>query len=155
MIPQFVRSHVAESVKTAGTTDVYATTSIVAAGNLLVMALVHDNGATANSPTVTSISKPASETAAWVLLGRSTYPSAGTAGAFSSGELWAIKTTVDWPNATSLTVTYSASITMKAQDIIEFSGAEAAMRSTTATAYSTTTTCRLRRSDHWDCSGGR
>jgi len=142
MVVAFVRSHVPESVKSAGTTDAYALTSLVPADNLLVATLVHDNAASANTPTITSISKPAGETASWVLLGAARYPNAVTTGAYANGELWAIKTTVDWPNATSLTVTYSNSITMKAQNILEFSGAEATLRAATtvATAYSTTTT---------------
>ena len=135
MAVTFVRSHVAEFVKAAGTTDAYALTSLVPAGNLLVMTLVHDNAAVVANSVVSSISKPAGETASWVFLGRAQHPTSTSAGAFANGEMWAIKTTVDWPNATSLTVTYGASITMKAQNILEFSGAEAVLRSTVGTAY--------------------
>jgi hypothetical protein len=136
----FVRDHVAEFLKSAGATDTYATTALVAAGNLLVAITVFDNAATANTPIVSSISKPAAETATWTLLGRATYPNAATAGAYANGEMWAIRTTVDWPSATGLTFTYSASITMKAQNIIEFAGALPILRNTANAAYSTTTT---------------
>ena len=91
----FVRSHSVQSIKSLN--NVYSPaiiTTATTAGNLLVLALVHDNYSAANTPTITSITVPASETASWVFLGRATYPSAGTAGAFSCGELWAIKTTV-------------------------------------------------------------
>jgi hypothetical protein len=139
MAVAFVRDHVTEFAKVAGTTDAYALTAAVPAGNLLVAVTVFDNAATASKPVISSISRAAGETNNWVFLGaaRSTSISAG---AFASGEMWAIRTTVAWPNATSLTFTYDTSITMKAQDIIEFSGADAILRSTSGTAYSTTTT---------------
>lgn len=136
----FVRNHGAEFVKAAGTTDTYATTALVAAGNTLFAVCVHDNAAAANTPIVSSISRPAGENATWVLLLRNTYGSAATAGAFASGEVWMIKTTVDWPSATSLTFTYSASITMKLQNIVEFSGVEATQKGNVGNIYSTTTT---------------
>ena len=127
-------------LKVAGTT--IATTNGVntVAGNLLQLCVVFDNAATASKPTVSSISKPAGETASWVFLGaaRSTSTSAG---AFSSGEMWAIKTTVAWPNATTpITVTLDTSVTQKAVFVRQFSGVDAVLRSTVGTAYSTTTT---------------
>ena len=139
MAVAFVRSHGNSFIKVNGGT-VYLTTSLVPAGSLLVMAMVHDNTATANSPTASIISKGAGETNSWVLLGRATYPNAGTAGAFASGELWVIKTTVDWASGTSLSCQYTPTNTMKAQNLLEFSGAEATVRGTVGTAYSTTTT---------------
>ena len=68
-----------------------------AAGNLIVARVIFDNAGTASKPVVSSISKMAGETDNWVFLGaaRSTSTSAG---AFASGEMWAIKTTVAWPS---------------------------------------------------------
>jgi hypothetical protein len=138
MAVAFVKTHGGEFVKAAGATDTYFTVgTVVPAGRLLVMVLVHDNAATANSPTVSSISTAAGETASWVLIGRGTYPIAATAGGFANGEMWAIKTTVEWPGSTALTVTYSTSITMKAQFILEFAGAETTLRCPVASTYAT------------------
>jgi hypothetical protein len=108
-----------------------------AAGNLIVASIIFDNAATASKPIVSSISKMAGETNNWVFLGaaRSTSTSAG---AFASGELWAIQTTVAWTG--TITVTLDTAVTQKAVLMQEFSGAQAVLRSTVGTNYSTTTT---------------
>ena len=100
---------------------------------------LRQRSAVASKPIISSISKAAGETNNWVFLGaaRSTSTSAG---AFASGEMWCIKTSVAWPNATSLTFTYDTSTVMKAQNILEYSGVDAQLRSTVGTAYCTTTT---------------
>ena len=139
MAVAFVREHLAEFVKAAGTTDTYALTADVPAGNTLIAVVVSDNAATASKPVLSSISKAAGETNNWVFLGAARSTST-TAGALSAGEMWAIKTTVPWPNATSLTFTWDTSITMKAENIVEFSGVEATLRSTVSSQYSAGTT---------------
>jgi hypothetical protein len=108
-------------------------------GNVLVARILFDNFTTASMPTVTSIAKPAGETNNWVFLGaaRSTSTSGG---AFASGEMWAIKCSVQWPASTNYLVTLSNSVTQKATSLREFTGVDVIMRSTTGTAYSTTTT---------------
>jgi hypothetical protein len=135
----FVRTHTGVSIKTAGTTNIGVNISTATtAGNLLVARILFDNFTTASKPIVSSIAKMAGETNSWVLLGaaRSTSTSAG---AFASGEIWAIQTTVDWSVAT-YTVTLDSSVTMKATITQEFSGVKAVARSTAGTAYSTSTT---------------
>jgi hypothetical protein len=126
------------SNKAAGTTLAVTFTASSAAGNLIAAFFIFDNAATASKPVVSSISVPAGETASWVFLGaaRSTSTSAG---AFASGEMWCIKTTVAWTLPT-ITVTLDTSTVMKSAGYIEYSGADAVARSTGGTAYSTTTT---------------
>src|SRR3982751_2473224 len=134
MAASFVQTLGTSSVKAAGTTLATIFGATTTAGNVLVARVLFDNAATASKPVVSSISKPANETASWVFLGaaRSTSTSAG---AFASGELWAIKTTVIWAN-TSFTVTVDTSTTMMANLFMEFSGVTVTQRSTVGTAYS-------------------
>lgn len=138
MIPAFVKELGSTSNKTAGTTLALTTTGTVAAGNLIVARILFDNAATASKPIVSSITKQAGETNNWVFLGaaRSTSTSAG---AESSGEMWAIQTTVQWA-AAAYTVTLDSSVTMKAIMMTEFSGTQAVLSGTVGTAYSATTT---------------
>lgn len=138
MAASFVQTLGTSSVKAAGTTLATTFGATTAAGNVLVARVLFDNAATASKPVVSSISKPAGEVASWVFLGaaRSTSTSAG---AFASGELWAIRTTVAWP-AAAVTVTVDTSTTMMANLFMEFSGVTVTQRSTVGTNYSTTTT---------------
>ena len=124
------------SNKTAGTT--LAVSCDTAAGNLVVLRIVFDNAATASKPVVTSIAKEAGETNDWVFLGaaRSTSTSAG---AFASGEVWCIRTTVAWTTGAK-TITLDASVTQKVAMTEAYSGVQAVPRCTAGTAYSTTTT---------------
>ena len=124
--------------KTAGTTLAHTFTGAVSAGNLIIARILFDNAAVASKPIVSSISKQAGETANWVLLGAARSTST-TAGAFASGEMWCIRTTVAWA-AASYTVTLDTSVTMKAVSYAEWSDVTATPRSTAGTAYSTTTT---------------
>jgi hypothetical protein len=134
----FVRTHTGANNKTAGTTIDIGISTATTAGNLLVARVIFDNFTTASKPIVSSIAKPGGETASWVSLGaaRSTSTSGG---AFASGEMWCIQTTVSWPVAT-YNVTLDSSVTQKATHVQEFSGAKAVVRSTGGTNYSTTTT---------------
>lgn len=138
MAAAFVQTMRSFGDKTASATIVASFLTSTTSGNLIVAYILFDNAATASKPVVTSITKPGSETANWVFLGaaRSTSTSAG---AFSSGEMWCIKTTVAWP-ASAQTITLDTSVTMRGVQYQEFSGVEAALRSTAGTAYSTTTT---------------
>lgn len=138
MIPALVVQWGVASSKTAGTTIGYTIPVPVDAGNLIVIAVIFDNAATASKPVVSSIDKLGGETANWVFLGaaRSTSTSAG---AFASGEMWAIQTTVTWP-ASSFSVNLDSSVTMRAGTGTVFSGAQAVLRNTAGTNYSTTTT---------------
>lgn len=139
MAVAFVRDHTGVSIKTAGTTNIGVNISTATtAGDALIARILFDNAATASKPVVSSIAKAAGETNNWVFLGaaRSTSTSAG---AFASGEMWAIQTTVSWPVA-AYTVTLDTTCVMKATDVREFSGLLSTMRSTTGSAYSTTTT---------------
>ena len=137
MIPAFVNQLGNTSNKTAGTTLAQTFGFTTTAGNLIVARVIFDNFTTASKPIVSSISKMAGETANWVFLGaaRSTSTSGG---AFASGEMWCIQTTVAWSG--SFTVTLDSSVTQKALLFTEYSGTQAVVRSTTGTAYSTTTT---------------
>jgi len=142
MIGAFVRDHGNAFVKVAGTTNglAWIGATQTTTGNTLVAFILFDNAATASKPVVTSIAKPAGETNNWVFLGAARYPSAGTAGAFASGEIWAIQTTTQWFGSSSYIVTLDTSVTMKAAHLLEFSGVLPVLRNTVGTAYSTTTT---------------
>lgn len=141
MAVAYVRDHAEMSIKVAATNN--ATVGIGATPNdvdgLLVARIIFDNFTTASQPVVSSIAKMAGETNNWVFLGaaRSTSTSGG---AFASGEMWCIKTTVQWTASSTYVVTLSNSVTMKATQVREFSGVEAALRGAAGTAYSTTTT---------------
>ena len=139
MAVAFVKNHTAATpIKAAGTTIAVNLSTIVPAGNTIIAGILFDNAAVASKPVVSSIGVAAGETASWVFLGaaRSTSTSAG---AFASGELWAIRTTVAWPVA-GYTATLDSSTVMKATQALEFSGLFALTRSTAGTNYSTTTT---------------
>ena len=133
MAVAFVKHIGTFATKTAGTTMAWLWPSSSAAGNLIVCYLVFDNAATTLKPVVTSISKMAGETASWVFLGASRSPGV-TSGAASSGEMWAIQTTVAWTTPT-ITATFDTSIAMKSMGFSEFSGANATLRSTSGTHY--------------------
>jgi len=138
VIPAFVQNLGNTSNKTAGTTLALTTTGATTAGNVIVACVLFDNFTTASKPIVSSITKMAGETNNWLFLGaaRSTSTSAG---AFSSGEMWCIQTTVNW-SAAAYTVTLDSSVTQKAILFTEFSGTQAILRNTVGTAYSTTIT---------------
>ena len=139
MIPAYVKYLGDTSSKSAGTTVAQVLQGGgSAAGNLIVARVIFDNAATVGKPTVSSISRMAGETATWVKLGEIRHPSSTTAGAFAGGEMWCIRTTVAWSG--TITVTLDTSVTQKAVLMEEFSGAQALLRSTVGTAYSTTTT---------------
>lgn len=137
-VPAFVKTLGSAFNKSAGTTLNLTTTGATTAGNLIVAYVVFDNFTTASKPVVSSIGRMAGETNTWVSLGaaRSTSTSAG---AFASGELWCILTTVNW-SAAAYTLTLDSSVTMKAFGLVEFSGVTATLRNTAGTAYSTSTT---------------
>lgn len=135
MAVQFVREHTDGSSKSAGTTVAGATAAVVPAGNLLVAWTVADNTG-ASTPTVSSLSKPAGESASWVQL-QATPSASASAGAAVTGDLYAIVTTVDWASGTTITATLSASVTAKVIAIAEFSGCTATKR--TAGAWTTGT----------------
>jgi beta-glucanase (GH16 family) len=142
MTPAYVKYLGDTSSKTAGTTVAQVLQGTTAPGNLIVARVLFDNAATASKPIVSSISKMAGETNNWVFLGaaRSTNT---TAGAFASGEMWAIQTTVAWTSGTSITVTLDTSVTQKAVLLVEFSGVTPVLRSTVGTATSATTTAAI------------
>jgi beta-glucanase (GH16 family) len=139
MTPAYVKYLGDTSSKTAGTTVAQVLPGTTAPGNLIVARVIFDNAATASKPIVSSISKMAGETANWVFLGaaRSTNT---TAGAFASGEMWAIQTTVAWTSGTSITVTLDTSGAQRAVLLQEFSGVTPVLRNTVGTALSGTTT---------------
>jgi len=132
----FVRDHTVVSIKTSGTTNIGVNISTATtAGNLLVARILTDNAATVGKPVVSSIAKPAGETASWARIGGAWSTSGPTMGIYASGEMWAIKTTVSWPVA-SYTVTLDTVVTQKATQVQEFAGALATLRSTTGAAWS-------------------
>jgi len=121
MAVKFVRNHTAQQTKTAGTNiNIQISGSNNDAGSVLVAFLGADN-LTASTPTVSSISKPASESASWVLLGRVGSSNAGAA-LGCVGEVWAIKTTTQWGAAFNASATWSGSIAAKTSHMVEFSG---------------------------------
>jgi PKD repeat protein len=139
MAASSVLAHTAiTAVKASGTTIGATVSQTVLAGNTLVCFVLFDNAATASKPVVSSITKAAGETNNWVSLGRSLSTSTSL-GAFASGEIMAIRTSVNWP-AADYTVTLDTTTVMKATAIHEFAGVLTTLRSTTGTAYSTTTT---------------
>jgi hypothetical protein len=138
MAVAFVKNHTVASNKTAGTTLALTLDTDVPAGNLIVARVLFDNAATANKPLISSIGVAAGEANVWSLIGTA-QSSSTTAGAFVSGQMWFIRTSVSWP-AGSYTVTLDTSTVQKAGFFQEFSGVQALQRSTRGFAYSTTTT---------------
>ena len=138
MAASFVKTLGSAFNKTAGTTLAHTFTGATTAGNLIVARVLFDNFTTASKPIVSSIGRMAGETNNWVSLGRALSTST-SAGAFASGELMCILTTVNW-SAAAYTTTLDSSVTMKAVQFDEFAGTTATLRSTAGTNYSTTTT---------------
>lgn len=133
----FVQSHVQDQNKASSATNlrVRVGPAGVAAFNLLAAWVCFDNTGSA-TPTVNSIAVPAGETATWARLQQHNSATA-TAGAGVRGELWAIRTTVDWPASTDYPITLSAAVTAKACQPAEFSGVSATQRSTPGAGTST------------------
>lgn len=98
-------------------------------GWTILTALTFDNVTNAASPTVTSITKPAGESASWVKLG-SVDSSSATGAAGVRTELWGIATTVTWPASTDYTATLSASVSAKTTFTRPFSGVSTTLRGT-------------------------
>ena len=138
MAVAFVKNHTVTSNKTSGTTLDLTLDTSVPAGNLIVARLVYDNAGTASKPLVTGIARAAGETNTWATAVGSNSTST-SAGAFASGAMTWIVTTVAWP-AANYTATLDTATVQKAGGFQEFSGATATARSTAGTAYSTTTT---------------
>lgn len=135
MAVSFVLNHNTGSATSA--TPTFTLAGDVAAGNVLVLFAGFDNSGS-NLPTVSSIDTPAGETASWSLLtgARVAANATATAGAGVIGEMWAIKTTQQWPSGTTVTVTLSASVKV-ALLCKEFSGALKTLRGTSGTGVST------------------
>jgi len=138
MAAAFVKDHTVASNKTAGTTLALTLDTAVPAGNLIVCRMVFDNAATASKPLLSSITRAAGETNTWATA-VGVNSTSTSAGAFASGAMTYIQTTVQWP-AGSYTVTLDTSTVQKAGFLQEFTGTLATLRSTAGTAYSTTTT---------------
>lgn len=134
----FVQTHTSGTSTTSDTT-VAATiaTAAVPIGNLLALWVGFDNTAT-STPTVSSVSVPAGETATWAKVA-SHDSSNASAAAGCRGEMWVIVTTQSWAVAQAVTVTLSAAVTAKAVVLKEFSGAAVTVRGTAGTGTSTNT----------------
>lgn len=119
-----VRNHTAGTHTTTGTAISTTLAANVTAGNLLVALFVFDNTAT-STPTVSSITKQAGETASWTRIGQvdSTSSSPGNG---VRGEVWAILTTVTW--STAPTATLDAAVVARIGLLSEFSGASTTLR---------------------------
>jgi hypothetical protein len=141
MAVAFVKNHTVAADKAASsTTYTLALATDVPAGNLIVARLVYDNAATASKPLVTSIGRAAGETNNWATA-VGVNSTSTSAGAFASGAMTYIRTTVVWP-AGNYTVTLDTAVTQKSGLFSEFSGvlATPSVSTVAGTNYSTTTT---------------
>jgi hypothetical protein len=135
-VASFVQSHVQDSNKASSATNlrVRIGPSGVTARNLLVAWICFDN-TSSTAPTVSSIAKPAGETASWAQVGTHN-SSTATAAAGVRGAIWAIKTTIAWPPSTDYTITLSAAVVAKASGAAEYNQAGASLRGTAGTGTS-------------------
>jgi len=123
---RWVRDHTAGTSTVSGTTVAATTAAQVDAGNVLVAYYAGDNGGF-QFPLVSSISKPGGETATWRRIITHDAGSS-TANGWSRGELWAIKTTVNWPSSTAVTATIDSSRASKVLLLSEFTGCSVVLR---------------------------
>lgn len=108
-------------LRTAGTTLTIALTNSAGSGGSTIILCVGFDNTSLTTPTISSISKPAGETANWTLIAACDARSA-TSGDSQRVEMWRIDTTPGVTWNTSLTVTFSASITAKAGSARTFTG---------------------------------
>ena len=125
------------SNKVSGTTLAYVWPKSSAAGNTIIACVLFDNAGVTLKPEA-SLDKPAGETASWVRLGAARSPGT-TSGGASSGEMWAITTTVAWTTPT-ITLTLDTAVVMKAVGFSEYAGLLGPLRNTVGSAYQTGTT---------------
>lgn len=137
VVAAFVANHTGAGDKAVDSALDLVLSSNVAAGNTLFASLAFDNGATGGQPAVTTISVPGNETAAWSKLGAYTVAT-GTGGTAVVGELWVVKTTVEWASSFVPVVTIDITRNAKAGVLVEFSGVTATQRGSVATNTSTT-----------------
>lgn len=126
MAVAFVRAHNGGgSNNSGGWLSQGSLAAAVPAGRVLVMAFGLGSGSTGSAHAVTGISKPVGETNDWAKI-------AGLTGSYpaASVELWAIKTTMEWPSATAVTATTNRTDLGRCYTLREFSGADVDLRST-------------------------
>jgi hypothetical protein len=140
MSAAFVRNHTGGQDKVStNATIVNTLDALVAAGNMLVIGTGVDNLASPGGPTVSSISVPSGETAAWTQVERQAEIVGAGAGSVAT-EMWAVVTTIDWPATFTPVVTFSNTRTAKASAIKEFSGLTKTLRGTAGKNVSATGT---------------
>ena len=111
MAVAFVRAHVASIfIKSAGTTDNALTDAVVAADNLIVIAFVFDNAATASKPVISGLGKQSGETNNWVFLGaaRSTSTSSGAFSSVTTTKLLTVEEMLTALGGSAATAAYRA-----------------------------------------------
>jgi len=137
MTAAFVRSHTGGNDKTADTSLSLSLSADVAANNTLIVEAAFDNSGT-SSPDITTLTKPAGETASWVKLGFTDSPT-GTGASGVVTEMWAITTTMVWPVATfpTIDITIDLARTAKAGSIEEWSGLSTSIRDSGTNAVTT------------------
>lgn len=113
--------YAAGELRSSGTTLTLALNNTAGSGGVTIILCVGFDNTGTSTPTVSSISKPAGETANWSLVTSCDARSA-TSGDSQRAEMWRIDTTpgVNW--STSLTVTFSGTITAKAGSARTFTG---------------------------------
>lgn len=133
----FVKNHASAAVNASSATFANAQnlTSNVPAGNTLIVAVVFDNQST-TTPTVSTIGRPVGETATWVKLGFFDSPTSTAAGGVR-GELWGIRTTVEWSSTLNYSITLSGTVNAKSATWREFSGLSLTLRNTAGSQSST------------------
>lgn len=137
MAVAFVQYHTPTWTKTSANNNaiIQINANGVAAGNTLLVFALWDN-LTASTPSLSSLAKPAGETASWVTLS-SPNTSHTSAGAGVIGRLSAIKTTVAWPANSTYIITLSAAVAAKTVVVAEFSGVEVTSPYTSGGSLST------------------
>lgn len=123
---EFVKDHGSVSSKASSNTLVAPITSIIPAGNTIVVRVVCDPSADSidGLPTIT-LSKPAGETNSWQTYRCWRGTNAGVGVVVHTA--W-IKTSVAWSATDDPTITFSAAITAKGANLHEFTGVEGTPR---------------------------
>lgn len=112
----FIRNHPTVEASTSAATISTALSAEVPVGRLLVASLV-DAGGTS----VLGLSKPGGESAVWSRIGEVGVTTAD-GDTRASFELWAIRTTVAWASAQTVTATWDGVVAGRAIGIAEFDG---------------------------------
>lgn len=124
----------ATSVKASGATWTPSLSITSSANRIIFLGVTFDNTGT-STPTISSVTVPGGESAAWALYANHDSSSASSAGGVR-GEIWAIETTAAWSSFSPL-ITLSAAVTAKDASYGVFSGGSLIVRGSAVSGTST------------------